>query len=91
MAVMLPNAYDPAAGASTDRSNQHYLSHLRGGGAAAWAKTDQRELLDHCRRDGTGHPSTKQLHPTQPRLTGVVMLGELLFFLPPRHARCAFL
>ena len=38
---MLPNAYDPAAGANTDRSDQHDLSHPRGGGAAAWAKTEQ--------------------------------------------------
>ena len=37
---MLPNDYAYAAGASTGRSDQHHPFHPRGGGAAAWAKTE---------------------------------------------------
>ena len=40
MAVMSLNEYDPAAGARTPAKRPALHSHLRGGGAAAWAKTE---------------------------------------------------
>ena len=70
MAVILPNDYACAAGAGIDRSDHHYPSLPRGGGAAAWAETEAlasfRAIADVT---APGTPSTHQPHPIQPRLT----------------------
>ena len=73
---MAPNEYAYAAGASTSRSGRH-SSYPRGGGVAAWAKTEALAsfwTIDDVTAPGI--PSTHQLSTHQaPVDVGVVFMA----------------
>ena len=85
------NAYDPAVGAGTDRSDQLNLFHPRGGGAAAWAKTEASAsfwTIADATAPGTNSNPSALPHPAP--VDGGRDVGRTFFFLPPKNTRLHF-
>ena len=74
-----PNDYACAAGARTPPKGPASPSPPQGDDAAAWAKTEaSASFWTIADATAPGFPSTHQPHPTRPRLTTGVVLGDVL-------------